>query len=347
MEMLPKRDSIYDVAKGISILIMTISHFDLFKDYPTIFQFNINVLMLFKMPLFIFISGILFSQKNSLKYFITHKFDALVKPIVTLFLLGYLLLLLFYLQKGADFSEKNLQAILIKLLGYYLPLWFPVNLFFSLVIYRFLKHSYEKYSPKLYIISIMSTLLVLVYFTQINFNYYLFRPNSWIFFIIILYIGQQFKNRRWVELLSSHAFFLFSLILFTILVYNKKLFGIDLDLFMNDFGKVIPTSLTFITGISIILYLSRLLSKIPMVSNVLEVCAQSSLFILAFHIFFANTLFTSYFREIISYQIVADTITFVLTIGLSVSLYFLLKKTRYIKYALYPIKTLQKTKGNS
>ena len=64
MEPITKRDNILDIAKGVSILLMTITHLTLFKDYPSMIKINREIFMLFKMPLFIFISGMLFKNTS-------------------------------------------------------------------------------------------------------------------------------------------------------------------------------------------------------------------------------------------------------------------------------------------
>ena len=60
------RNLTLDVAKGISILLMTVSHLSIFQDNPTVSWFNTNYLFFFRLPLFIFISGLLFVPQDKL-----------------------------------------------------------------------------------------------------------------------------------------------------------------------------------------------------------------------------------------------------------------------------------------
>lgn len=341
METSTKRDTTFDIAKGISILIMTISHLELFRDYPTLFDFNDDVLKLFKMPLFIFISGILFSQRLDWKEFMKLKFDALLKPAITLFTITFLSLMAWYILNGAAYNVHNFKAFFIQTTNLYFPLWFPINLFFSLCLFRFLKHLHQNYSPRMFIIGFMSSLFVLVLSTQLSLGFHLIKLHTWLFFLIILYIGDEFKQKKWVDILTSKVFFGFSLLLFSVSIYFKDVLDIELDLYLNKFGRTIPTALTFLSGISIVLFLSKQLKQLPYIATVLRWCAQSSLFILAFHILFANHLLNPYLREHIELQWFADTLTFVLTILICVSMYWIVKQTHYIKYFMLPIKSFK------
>ena len=77
-----KRIQIFDIAKGLSIILMTIGRYDFIDIYPYLLQFQ-NVALFFRMPTFIFVSGYLFSNRLDFKHFLFHKIDGLLKPLIS------------------------------------------------------------------------------------------------------------------------------------------------------------------------------------------------------------------------------------------------------------------------
>jgi fucose 4-O-acetylase-like acetyltransferase len=72
-----KRIQIFDIAKGISIILMTISRYSFTETYPSLLWFQ-NMVVVLKMPTFIFISGYLFSDQLNFKSFLFNKMVLLV-----------------------------------------------------------------------------------------------------------------------------------------------------------------------------------------------------------------------------------------------------------------------------
>ena len=96
MKVNEKRIQIFDIAKGISITLMTIGRYDFVNIYPYLVQFQ-NIVMVLKMPTFIFISGYLFSNRLNFKHFLYHKIDGLIKPLISFILSLTLLNIIFYI----------------------------------------------------------------------------------------------------------------------------------------------------------------------------------------------------------------------------------------------------------
>lgn len=130
------RNVTLDVAKGISILLMTVTHLAIFNNHPAIKAFNNEVLLLFKMPLFIFVSGYQFSGKRSFKEFARGKFDGLVKPVVTILFISASITGIWWLA-GGESAYSLFGHVRLSLSRYYIPLWFPVTLFLALIVFRF------------------------------------------------------------------------------------------------------------------------------------------------------------------------------------------------------------------
>jgi len=133
-ESMNKRIEFFDVAKGISILLVVLIHNDIKH-----FLFDtVEYLLSFKQPLFFFLSGVFFSFRASFVEFFIKKFDALMKPYF------FTLIVLFM---ATAFFVDNIVFMDLVYIFYgtgggikWLPLWFLPHLFvifiFSYVLNR-------------------------------------------------------------------------------------------------------------------------------------------------------------------------------------------------------------------
>lgn len=337
MQQISNRDTTLDIAKGISILLMTITHLSLFDPFPMVKHFNADILMLFKMPLFIFISGILFSNKHALYDFCSNKFDALIKPILTIFTVTIVAYLLYngFQYRSIVEAVKDTHRFLYKL---YFPLWFPLVLFATLLLFKTVLVVKSKVHPPTFVMLYISLITFLCFVTKYNIQYSLFLGHPILYFFIILSIGYFVKQKQLLAMMYRTDFFIFSVLLLSCYVIQKDILEVKVDLSMNEFGRLIPTSITFITGISIVFYLSKLISKTQYLSKVLIHCSKGSFFILAFHVLIANYILYPFLITRLENVYVASVICFVLTIGGCVLIYQLLFRTKILKYFLLPKK---------
>ncbi|MEW8384709.1 MAG: acyltransferase family protein, partial [Candidatus Thiodiazotropha taylori] len=128
-----------DIAKGISITLVAMFHTKLRIFVPDI----VDPLSLFRLPLFFFLSGIFFSWAAAPGAFVSHKFEALLKPylvvLLSLFLLGFI--------SGEDDSVERLVGIFYAVGDTieWIPMWFLPHLFavflFAYGLFRWLKFS--------------------------------------------------------------------------------------------------------------------------------------------------------------------------------------------------------------
>jgi len=342
MTAIKERNQTLDIAKGISILLMTMSHLSSFVNYKNIVQIN-EVLVLFKMPLFIFISGYLFSDRLDFKSFFASKFDSLVKPIITI-MIGTSIYLYFrfsYLNIGVGKPGGIGGAILDELTYIYGPLWFPIILFLTLILLKIVVRMSSGENRSYHLITFIGMIAVLDTFTRLGFHIHIMKFHALLYFLIIATAGFLTKKRNLQPAILNKITFLGSVILFTVLVMNRETLGIELNFNKNIFGDFIPTVLTFTTGIVIVLNISKLISRLPFISRFFVACSKHSLFILAFHIVIGNYFLYREYTSYIAPNIYSNALCIVLTIFLCCMIQKLVAKTRWLKYLLLPIKSFQ------
>lgn len=298
---------------------------------------NDQALILFKMPLFIFISGFLFSDKRSFKDFFVTKFDGLIKPTFFVYFISIVIYTMYCIC-----TKKPLTNVHIPVISQYDALWFTQVLFASLVTFKLFITFRENQKNKALVIILLTTiLLTLFYITQKDIKIPLFRITSVFYFFIILSIGYFFKKKQLFMYMFDKWLFIFSIVVFIICIYYSDLFNIKLNMFKSEFGLLIPTIITFMSGIVIIFNISKILSKSKIISDTLVTCSKSSFFILAFHIIICNTILYPYFTKQFGSSVLVDFAAFVITITLCILLNKITFYTKYLKYTLLPIKSFK------
>ncbi len=176
--------------------------------------------------------------------------------------------------------------------------------------------------------------------------YYLKIINLWIslvkfstiyYFIIILIFGYLFKKYGYFKLFYRGDIAIFSTVLFTYCIYQKYFYDINFDLFENEFGRTLPTVITFICGISITIYFS----KFRFISELLINCSKASFFILSLHIVLGNFILGPILNSFIYNPHLANILTFILTIFSCLFIYNFNFRTKYIKYLFLPVKAIR------
>ena len=129
-----------DSAKGIGIILVVFSHLA-FRDT----QYSVDVVFSFHMPLFFFLSGIVFSNKDSFKIFLLKRIRSLYIPFLVFLTIDYFIYFIF------NYDSLLITDFLITLvkqcIGYDLisdaylfngPIWFLCALFFSELCFYFI-----------------------------------------------------------------------------------------------------------------------------------------------------------------------------------------------------------------
>jgi fucose 4-O-acetylase-like acetyltransferase len=344
-----KRIQIFDIAKGISIVLMTIGRYGFTEIYPELKSFN-NVAMLFKMPTFIFISGYLLSGRLNLKHFLFHKIDGLIKPLFAFLLSLTLLHILFYIIFSDEVTLNGAIDPIINLVrSFYhgsfdvvnVSFWFIMALFLGQITLKgFLEiNSLKKPLNYLFLVAFVSSLLILN-IIKINFYWTQYIP----IFFTYLFLGYSFKklsNQYFygTSFVYSKKMILFPIV-FLILIFAMKIFNWQIDFNLAglhyNYHYLLILSLF---GVFTVIYLCRFIEKIPILNSLLVYCSKASFFILAYHIFIKDVY--SVLFDLKNYNPLLHSFLVFLNILLCCLIFWLLKKVPFVRILFYPIKTIK------
>lgn len=333
------RNTTLDIAKGISILLMTITHMVVFSHYPAIRHINHEVLLVFKMPLFIFISGWLYSPKRTPGEFVAGKADGLLKPVATI--LGIGLLIVGIVQwSSAQGLLANVTNTIFTLSYYFLPLWFPVTLFVALVLFRALTGLWETATTRNSFFITTGVVLLLAVLWRTGWSLYILEFHSLLIFMIFLWAGWMVRRAGTLETMLGLGPFLFFASVFGVSIVFRDWLGVDLDINSNRMGNFVPTMIASFSGIMIVINLSRWLSRVRYVSRVFVWCSRGSFYILAFSPLLGNVFVQPFFDRWLPGGAIADALSWLVTIALCVALWRATFLTRGLKYILLPLKSV-------
>lgn len=342
------RIQIFDIAKGISIILMTISRYSFTEIYPTLLSFQ-NIVMVFKMPSFIFISGYLLSDRLNFKSFLFYKIDSLIKPLVSFALSLTLLNIILYSVVSDVVTLKGCLDYITNLArAFYngsfdiinVSFWFIGGLFLGQVSLKAFLGILKLNKPLNYLFVTLFLIIVLI-LTSIKIKFY------WTEYIPIfftyLFLGHSFKIIG-VKYFNGTSFFyckkviIFPILFFiSIVIYNKLNFAINFNIAGLHFNYHYILILS-ILGIFSLLYFCRFIEKIPLISSLLVYCSRASFFILAYHIFIKDVF--SIVFDLKSYNPTLHTLLFFLNIVLCCLIYMVLKRIPIVRIFFYPIKTI-------
>ncbi|KJD34623.1 hypothetical protein PK35_02255 [Tamlana nanhaiensis] len=357
MEKAKNRIEIFDIAKGLSIILMTLSHYPFVKIdslvYPNFMFFN-EFKMVFSMPMFIFISGYLLSDRLRIKEFICHKIDGLIKPIFGFAITLTVLKILLYVLTAEVVTFPGVMKY-INVLASIFPqgtfgpinntLWFVGALFWGQLVFKGALEMINVNKPYNYLL-LLFLLIVLIVISNISFSFYYLEKIP-VFFTYLL-LGYSFKKISQRYLKGTLFFYSNKMILFPILFFVSWFLletlqvKVQLNLYDHKFNYHYLLLLS-ILGVFSVLYVCRFFEKIPLLNSFLVYCSRASFFILAYHIFIID-VYNSFFK-MQTYNPLLHTSLFILNIIICCGVYFLIKKLPYVRILFYPIKTIPLTEG--
>ena len=348
MKVNEKRIQIFDIAKGISITLMTIGRYDFVNIYPYLVQFQ-NIVMVLKMPTFIFISGYLFSNRLNFKHFLYHKIDGLIKPLISFILSLTLLNIIFYIIVSDVITFKDVFGHITNLARYFyhgsfdainVSFWFIGALFLGQVTLKGFLEIKEFKKPLNYLL-LMAFFLVLFLLNTIKIKFY-WTEYIPIFFTYLL-LGYSFQriSSRFLE--GTSFFYSNKMIVFPILFFLSRFIlnqlNIEIDFNLGglhyNYHYLLIVSLL---GVFTVLYLCRYIEKIPILNSFFVYCSKASFFILAYHIFIKNVFVVLF--DFKTYNPLLHTLLFFSNIILCCLIYRFLKKVPFVRIAFYPIKAI-------
>jgi fucose 4-O-acetylase-like acetyltransferase len=261
-----ERSKWIDVYKGIGIILVVAGH---------IFEGPIrDLIFLFHMPLFFFISGYLYKPKNYFNYF-TKKSLSLLTPYFS-FLIVFNVL--YFFMNG----DVDIYAIIYggrKLQGIYAIFWFVTCLFITQQLYNYF---YKNYSPK----SIFIIMFFLLCFSYVNSlilsEFYLPWSLNVVFASLpLFYAGNIYKKKRfnlnYISLFGASLLVIIFTLLFPQNIYDMKysMYGIPF--------------VTFISSLILCLFVlmtSKILSRCRFLYNILSKIGLESSSIMYLHMLF-------------------------------------------------------------
>jgi len=343
-----KRIQIFDIAKGISIILMTVGRYDFTDIYPYLLKFQ-NVAVLLRMPTFIFISGYLFSDRLNFKLFLSHKIDGLVKPLLGFILSLTLLNIIFDAVALNIFTFKSVFGHITNLARYFyhgsfdvinVSFWFIGALFLGQVALKgFLE--IKGFKKPLNYLLLTAFFLVLFLINTIKFKFYWFEYVP-IFFTYLL-IGHGFQKISTRFLDGTSFFYSKIMIVFPLLFFMSIFLLNQLDIEINFNLAGLEFNYHYLLGLSLlgvftVLYLCRYIEKIPILNSFFVYCSKASFFILAYHIFIKDVYKVVF--DMKSYHPVLHTLLFILNIVLCCLIYRFLQKVPFVRLLFYPIKVI-------
>jgi fucose 4-O-acetylase-like acetyltransferase len=343
-----KRIQIFDIAKGISIILMTISRYHFADIYPNLNTFQ-NIVMVIKMPTFIFISGYLLSDRLSFKSFLYHKIDGLLKPLISFLLsLTLLQIILYNIVSDVTTFKGGFDYIANLARSFYhgsfdvvnVSFWFIGALFLGQIALKGFLVIMDLKKPLNYLLLIaFVTLLLILNTIKIKFYWSEYIP----VFFTYLVLGYGFKKICNQHFNGTSFFYSNKMILFPILflISSYSLNKLNFDTNFNLAGLLFNYHYLLILslfGVFTAIYLCRYIEKIPILSSLLVYCSKASFFILAYHIFIKD-IYTTIF-DLHSYNPLLHTFLFFLNIALCCLIYMSLKKVPFVRIFFYPLKAI-------
>lgn len=307
-----KRNPVFDIAKGIGIILVVLGH--------ACFKYSTFIYM-FHMPLFLIISGYFFKvetviEKKDLIGFCKRRIRLLYLPyvltsMVFLFCTNFFIKLNFYivktvepsiLERGYDYVDQLSLSVVFdklwKILVMYTrepiagPTWFLKVLFF-VVIFSAIGHYINKKifkSEKGFEIARFFTyficFLIGYFLSLVKFNFYQIGTiftSSFFFYIGICY--RKFNNKI---KMSYPSFFISFLILWLAYIYQYPYnqYPYRTELYINQYYNPLIITITAIAGFIFVLSISEILNKKKAISNVFSYIGANTLIILCLHVMF-------------------------------------------------------------
>lgn len=332
-----KRIPYLDIAKGISILLMTFTHLVIITKHPAFVEFNNHFLRIFKVPLFIMISGYLYTGKT-LQQFVKTKADGLVKPFAVIFIITAAALAIFFFASGHRGLKPLILLIIDRTAAFYYPLWFVFSLFCGLVTFRCADYLIDNFPYSISVPGILYIGILLSLFDIFAVQWHIFNLATVRYFVLYLFIGYLFRKFEIIaELLSFKSALPIASIYCTYLFIAYQM-DINLDLFQPVMKPFALALIFSVAGFITIIGIANFLSTVPYLPGFLTLCAKSSFFILAFHVGISNYILNPFFEHAGFTSGFFDVLNFIITITCCILLYLSVKAISPLAVILLPRK---------
>ncbi|MDL2243589.1 acyltransferase family protein [Bacteroidales bacterium OttesenSCG-928-J19] len=259
-----------DILKGIGIILVVWGHIQ--SDLT-------QYIFIFHMPLFFFISGLLYKPTDNFFPLLKKRINTLLIPFFFFYLLAFFyLLLLSFINPNTNFNSIILLDF-IKGKEYFhnIPIWFLWSLFCVNLFYWIITHFFKKTYVQDVFILIISLFCIWLGYQKINIPYFIDTSLSVLLFFHLGYrlrkVPKIMTKNKYDTYISSFCLFLFLLLIY---IYPVPC-DIRENLIKGNFFFFIAECLAAIFGL---LYLSKCLSH----SKILTFYGKNSLIIVGTHL---------------------------------------------------------------
>jgi fucose 4-O-acetylase-like acetyltransferase len=310
-----KRIEYIDIAKGIGILLVVMGH----NDFALVSPFFYKFIYAFHMPLFFFVSGMLFKSEMPFLTLLRRRFQTLLKPYIVIILLIFFMTL--------SFTRVNFDVATVRVIkamyanGHYIDwvqLWFLPHLFalnlFAFAFYKLINRIRIPWASWALLV-LMQTVGVLFIGIFWPFTLNLFGRSFTLYGLplsidLILVSGFFFilgcEVNKFVpaKVFAHPAALIGSFVAFLAMI---SFLPQTIDFNTRFFESLPINTLEALLGITFILALSRQIERVAQLSAVFRYVGQASLIILIFHVpiqeAWGEKVFNIFNNEALSYWI--------------------------------------------
>lgn len=351
------RNRAIDIQKGLGIILVAVGHnWVIGQNNDELFR----IIYSFHVPLFFFISGVLFQSNVRFIDLIRQKWQSILKPYFTVLLV----VSIFVAISLHRFPIGNLIGILFGTGQSILwtPMWFLPSLFVTVIFSWFLISFFDLKNRKNLAFPIIGILLIAGIFT-INFfhslrPFYLGTDNDHTanliglpFSIDLLLINTAYFTFGYIisNHIKNYQFnLIFSILSLTLFAASHYFFNETMNLNYRIYGSPVISTLQAVCGIYLIVIISEIIKKyLSNIGTVLSYIGSGSLFILIFHGICQGSAIYKYQIIFQNYGLISGLIGLIAGITCSLLIWEVVKRVPIASALLLPHRETITTKSQS
>lgn len=283
-----KREMFIDIARGIALLLVIISHSNILNTQLNTF---INS---FYIPVFFFISGYMYLNKNiESKNYLSTKFKKTIAPY---FIYSFIILLVFTVLKGTKNFIPHLLGIFYSrfcLFPYTIkdninfmdigsaPLWFLTSWVLTIIVFTYLMRlikSKNISSVTIFVVGLLGTLILNKLPILLPWSI-----DTVLLMVLFMYCGYLIKEKNGLNIIQKDKTLILILVLLTICI--SQING-PTNISVREYGNsLFLYIMAGITGSIILILLSKYLENIKFIGNrIFAYIGENTIILLAFHL---------------------------------------------------------------
>lgn len=261
-----KRIQFLDLAKGLCILQIVILHClqPLEKEMPVL-EFVGYV----PMPLFYFLSGLFFKDKERINLFLYKRINKILIPFIAWYLISYLILYLRnFIFPTASSNENEITDLFFGRQFFNNPLWFLLSLFWCNIIFRLIQEWCKNKAVQLSVIIALTILGIFMSFKQYDNLFYFGTSLSCMPFF---YLGYLIGSKLLISNLDSRKYDFIIMCGGFIFITIMAIIPVQIPLLhhhINTFSEGFPLIYYLFTAVFIVsvIFLCKFIQKIPLIN---------------------------------------------------------------------------------